>query len=794
MRFILAILLTLLPSATANAQGLTYKAQVHNAPGWLRSTTYSTYSPGPPTAPFTRVNAGAGWDPVWHQYTSGLPVNNYQLLPTVIPCTTASSGSGPSGTGSDTTDGTCHWKYTSVVDYVSITGWTLDGGNVWASGNVYGLRDTTNTGANSDAYQQVTAGCTSTVQPTGTGGGDIVTGDGCIWQYVGTITYSSRSHPYLHHKWWRDTFQGYVTSATFSAVGSITMGAHSVMTITSVTSGSLTVGAVITGTGIPAGAYIYSQLTSTEAGGALGLRGTYQIAPDYINVSSETITGGAGILTVTTPPATHPIDVTPESLIAHPSMTLPGRSDTSTGTFIVSGTPRTGPFLLNNSQAINGGGPTTPTTLYYGRLGQVDIMANDLYHAQLWNDREYVNGQNGESDPIRIQFHSTSYNDAVDDNPNLGWHAQSPANTYESWGYPGFLEAAPGESFADTLAANPVLALSGYNINYGAGVRGVGHFLLTNDNGLRISRLQITADVNTVSMSDDRSGNGMLYDHNLIHGGTLQASYAHPGALACNAICHYHNNLIITSNVLGVFQDYGGVFYNNTIVCPSGTCWAATGNTWDWVNGNGMLMSGNAVFGFQHFTSANYLWNTYVAGATAPATVQGTNNVTDTDSTDAADFPSSVYVDYVNLSGGNPVNNYALPFITGSVEPLPSTQPICAYGTVAGSSLNWHAGVCGITRSVSPTAAFISWPGNYRIKPGGPLVGAGASYPSYNICTGNGNIPIHIVPPGGTSTLCDLPFNSSDLFGSARPQGTRYDTGAVEWLGGATLGGRRLLR
>src|ERR1700746_1897203 len=61
MRFILGILLALLGSATAHAQS-TFAAQIHNAPGWELSTTY-TYSSGPPTAPFTRVVAGAGWTP-----------------------------------------------------------------------------------------------------------------------------------------------------------------------------------------------------------------------------------------------------------------------------------------------------------------------------------------------------------------------------------------------------------------------------------------------------------------------------------------------------------------------------------------------------------------------------------------------------------------------------------------------------------------------------------------------------------------------------------------------------------
>src|SRR5690348_10738811 len=137
MRFILPVLLMLLAPATAHAQ-LTYNAQIHNAPGWEPSRTY-TYSPGPPSAPFTRVVAGAGWTPSEHglgapvlkvltgkngpgsgTWNPGAELNAYQLT-SAGTCTSAPGGNGPSGTGSAITDGTCTWKYLSGVDYVTFS-------------------------------------------------------------------------------------------------------------------------------------------------------------------------------------------------------------------------------------------------------------------------------------------------------------------------------------------------------------------------------------------------------------------------------------------------------------------------------------------------------------------------------------------------------------------------------------------------------------------------------------------------------------------------------------------------
>jgi hypothetical protein len=179
--------------------------QVHNAPGWKSSNSY-TYVAQPPV----RVNNGAGWTPGSPgSYTPGAALKNYQLIaPTSGSCTSAGSG-GPSGTGSSITDGGCTWKYTSGVDYVTLTG-ALKDGPPWVSGTTYtyGQYVTTNVGGNFRSYSldgtggnPINAWCTSTDAPTGapTGGGSntagfgrVATSDGCFWDYMGDVVYSSQ--------------------------------------------------------------------------------------------------------------------------------------------------------------------------------------------------------------------------------------------------------------------------------------------------------------------------------------------------------------------------------------------------------------------------------------------------------------------------------------------------------------------------------------------------------------------------------------------------------------------------
>lgn len=69
--------------------------------------------------------------------------------------------------------------------------------------------------------------------------------------------------------------------------------AADVLTVTAVTSGTLSIGQALAGTGMTAGTRIVEQLTSTAGGGALGVQGTYRVNNSQ-TFASGAITGAAG--------------------------------------------------------------------------------------------------------------------------------------------------------------------------------------------------------------------------------------------------------------------------------------------------------------------------------------------------------------------------------------------------------------------------------------------------------------------------------------------------------------------
>lgn len=192
------------PAQTVQLPVATIVSQVHNAPGWLPATSY-TYTA---TRPYTRVNAGAGWNPTTKTWNPGQPLAAYQLdASSPVPCTSSATGSGPSGIGQLIADGTCKWDYLSSTDYVTLTGWSFDNQR-WVSGTHYGIGDVVTAGSPLWAYGQVNpAGCTSTTQPTGTTGTAGIStatlgvdwmgfsyntyADSCWWVPMAQIGYSS---------------------------------------------------------------------------------------------------------------------------------------------------------------------------------------------------------------------------------------------------------------------------------------------------------------------------------------------------------------------------------------------------------------------------------------------------------------------------------------------------------------------------------------------------------------------------------------------------------------------------
>jgi hypothetical protein len=759
LRLVLPILLTLLEWATAHAQA-TYNAQIHNAPGWQPNTTY-TYSAGPPSGHFTRVLAGGGWTPsggTSGTWSNGQPLNAYQLLNTSSPCV---SGSGTPAGGwdvrTDIIDGTCHWKYLSAADYVTFTGWALDSGLYWSSGTDYFLRDVVVAGPNSDVYQQLSAGCHSTVQPNNTRVPQFQTSDNCIWSLRGTVYYTSKNNAFPHERFWRDTFQGYITPATASFTGYIT--APTTLTVTNVSSGAIYTGMPISGTGVDAGQYISGQKSGTSGGvGVYSLRNW-----NSVSAPSTTMTSTYGSLAVTVQPTKHQL-ASPTTgildMLSSASMAAGNvGNDQQGGTKIIAGSGSA--WAVNISQTV--GSAANPVTFYLGDLANADVGTTAVYHAQLWNDREYVSGQNGEAGALTIWNHNWAYNDAVTGHlPQALRNASCP----DRWGCLFFIEAAPGEGFGDTFAADPSLPLTGYNANNGVALRGVGTAaLLLKDNAFAMKRLQLSSNMSSATLAPERGCNNCFWEHNILEGGTGgQLPYSPDAVTNCGAGCFWQNNLFIVRGALGVAADYGGAFYNNTFVCRAASpCWSPMDNTWNWANSDGMAIYGNAVFGFQHFTTANFYGNGWTGDCTWNcATVMGTNNATDLPATEGKDFPAS-----------HKGVDYALPFYTGSAFNSAfyrGPTPICGFL----SNGKPTAGVCEALRSVAPNTAFVSWPDNLRINPTGPLIGAGAAY---DRCA---------LPPNGflTAYCTIVPVNTPDLFGTARPQSGRYDIGAVQMFTG----------
>lgn len=802
-RILVALLLTLLTVSAASAQS-TVTANIHNACGWEPSTTY-TYTAGPPSGHFLRVNNGAGWTPsdpgvacgtgTWN---AGSALNNYQLIaPTTGTCQSAASG-GPSGTGSSITDNTCTWKYVSSTDYISITGWAFDSGKVWTSGTNYGTLDVVHTlDTNLPVFQQFTAGCRSTVKPT-TSNINTTLSDGCYWteelQFLADTSqhylyYTSNANVMPMSQMWFDSLQGSVSSASYSATVTI---ASNVATVSS-PSGFVAEGSSISGTGIVSGQYLYQQLSGT-AGGA----GTYSLGVSQSNVTSPTaISGTFGELTITTPPATYPVATL--QFINYPGI-MPTQTTWSG--------PNANPSYIATWQQIDSthwtlavfffGTPTPIATLVPFTSSPTNpIFLADEQHGttgssyqfsvgDVWNDQEYVSAQNHESNIIEMWNNNYQYDDTLSYLNALGCVYPS-LNTglcadYSKFGYPTVIQAAPGEGFASTFAANPGMALTGYDANNGVAIRGVGVDAFgPQDSMLEITGLQFKSDTGMAIDFLNRAGNAAIMDHDILEGGSSTANYYVTNSGAEDI---WFDDLIVAHGI-GIFADYGGWVYSNTFVCPTGsTCPAAIIAGTDWINANGTIINNNLVFGFTHFTGASFYNNQYAWSSCTwnCVTVQGLNDATDNSSTDGQGFdscstatqpyPACTGFSFPVWIGGSFVTGLAIPFKTGytyfSSGPPSGNLPIC--GFLPAPNNQPVAGVCGITNSVSPSATFASWPGNYNILNSSVAYGGGAAASTITFCT-------------GTWFNCTLNPNTPDLVGTTRPQGSRFDMGAIQSVG-----------
>jgi hypothetical protein len=391
----------------------------------------------------------------------------------------------------------------------------------------------------------------------------------------------------------------------------------------------------------------------------------------------------------------------------------------------------------------------------------------DIYTGALWNDREYVSGSNGENGQITLDNHNAGH-DRFDFSLT-----PAPANIASGYGFPITLKPATGEGFIDTLNANPSSALAGYNANYGVAISGTGASMgiCASDNSLWYVGLQVKSATTYAIFDCDHGNSVSVVADSIIEGGSGAGTALGFGTQG-NAI----NSLIVSHGYSGVSFSYGGHVYNNTIVCPDSSCaGSAIENTWSWITPFGTVINGNAAFGFAHFIAAQETTLPPTCGYGC-ATWQGTNNATDVASTDGSTFPAVSY---------NSGKWYVMQFAT--------SQPYCM--SVFDGSGGGTLGTCTVTNSVSPSATFLAWPGNYKINASSSLYGAGASFGTWNWC---GVITGGIAPPWTTWTGCTITADTPDIFGTPRPQNARYDIGAMEVNSGfgplAPFGGRMLLR
>lgn len=189
-------------------------SNIANAPGWVASTNYASGS---------RVVAGPGWTPGSPgSYTSGQPLYLWALSGAggtsgSSPPGGFSSCASPAGVGGGlngiapagwsgataVSDNGLTWVCLTVVDYVTITGFTVDSAANWTSGNAYFYNDWVISAGG--AYMMTTSEtvspftCTAgATPPTGTTLGTAYSDGNCNWTYQGPLTYSSKANSWPH--------------------------------------------------------------------------------------------------------------------------------------------------------------------------------------------------------------------------------------------------------------------------------------------------------------------------------------------------------------------------------------------------------------------------------------------------------------------------------------------------------------------------------------------------------------------------------------------------------------------
>lgn len=398
----------------------------------------------------------------------------------------------------------------------------------------------------------------------------------------------------------------------------------------------------------------------------------------------------------------------------------------------------------------SGAHPYIPWQVYVN-TGTAYQVFNVPYVASLWNDREYLLGSNGENGSATLlQGHHSTLNHTV----NAGYPFECNSAGYIAGINNCYINivAAPGESFADYLAAHPSAALTGYDQSRGVGIKGTFNI---SDTPVNFKRLQFFNASDQAFFTHGRDWFDSSIENSIIEVGTSGASVGNAAVNGGNML-NYSNDLIIAhgAGAMGAFNVYVGSIEHSTIVNPEGTGLAGIQRSFNWFWSQGMIINNTVVAGFAHFTAAP----TPIPNPTDPNSDGGVTFSNAANNMTTAPSP--------NPNTGYP--NYA--------PPDPSTGFTALFGV--DSLTHYDYPVTGTVYSVSPTGLFMG-PNDYRIPPTSPLHGAGANFGPVNICP-EGSDPV----TGGVHWPCPFNFDNPDIQGATRPA-TGQDIGAIQT--GATV-------
>ena len=342
-------------------------------------------------------------------------------------------------------------------------------------------------------------------------------------------------------------------------------------------------------------------------------------------------------------------------------------------------------------------------------------MVHASYEAQLWNDREYEAGRNGEVSPIRMQHH----NDFTDEGSSIVGCTSSPC-------YHIVITTAPGESFRDSLT--PSDPLTGYDPSKGVAIRNSQPWqwpyepagIDVHDNYVDVIGLQVKSVHGAAVNGMLTYGNLMTVRHCILEGGSDDEFTSH-AAVTTDTNSVIANSLIISHGPIGIALKYPGFILHSTIVTPdhrTNSVGIAVGNKWIF---NDTTVSNTAIFGFPHAVghhSEGTSWSP-----------KSSNNMTDAHAGDSGRAHGQTRPEGI------------------TVDVLPGT-----------------------TYGVPIASAFVQPGRDWRPSGGSPLRAAGSAFGTFAI---NCDTKQPSCPQRTTYN-----FDSTNIIGMARPNAGRYDVGA----------------